>query len=283
MRPVKIFVDSTCDLPKEYLDENNVTLIPLGVSFDDVVYRDGVDISADTLYKKVDETGKLPKTSAITIHEFTNEFKKYIDEYDILYISISSGMSSTYQNAYIASQEFEGRVVVFDSMNLSSAIGLLICKAIEFRNAGLNINEIDSKLKDYVPRVRAQFAVETLDYLYKGGRCSSLVFLFGKGLHIRPIIRVKNGKMFVYKKPRGKMKKALDELLSIFKEDLPYIELDRVMLTHSLAFESEVYLYEELSKIIPKEKIMVTKAGSVISSHCGRGTIGILYILNKEN
>ena len=119
----------------------------------------------------------------------------------------------------------------------------------------------------------------TLDYLYKGGRCSSLVFIFGKGLHIRPIIRVTDGKMAVYKKPRGKMIKALNELLQIFKDDLANIELDKVMLTHSLAPESMEYLKQELLKLIPEDKLMITEAGSIVSAHCGKGTIGILYIV----
>ena len=280
MRPIKILVDSTCDLPKEYLDKHDVTVLPLLVVFGNDSYRDGVDINVEQLYSKVEELKTLPKTSALPSAQFEKEFKKWVDAgYDVLCIVISSGFSSTLQNAYIAAQQFDGHVAAFDSQNLSSGIGLLICKAVEMKEAGLPLNEIVDKLNYYVPRVRSQFAVETLDYLHKGGRCSSLVYLFGKGFHIRPIIRVKDGKMFVYKKPRGKMVKALDELINIFKEDLANIELDRVMLTHSIAPESRDYLEQELLKIIPQEKLMITEAGSIISSHCGRGTIGILYIV----
>lgn len=282
MRPIKIVVDSTCDLPKDFLEKHDVTTLPLLVVFNEKSYRDGLDITVEELYQKVKENKALPKTSALPVAVFEEEFKKWVDAgYDVLCIVISSGFSSTLQNAYIASQQFEGHVVAFDSQNLSSGIGLLICKAIELKEKGASLGEIVERLNYYVPRVRSQFAVETLEYLHKGGRCSSLVYLFGKGLHIRPIIRVKDGKMFVYKKPRGKMVKALDELMTIFKNDLENIELDRVMLTHSIAPESEAYLKQELLKIIPEDKLMITNAGSIISSHCGRGTIGILYILKE--
>ena len=279
MRPIKILVDSTCDLPKEYLEKNDVSTVALSLSFNEDTYKDGVNLSVEELYDLVDKKKVLPKTAALTTHELIQEFKKWVDEYDVFFISISSGFSSSFQNAYIAAQEFDGKVVAFDSKNLSSGIGLLICKAIEIRNSGVSLKELEEKLNYYVPRVRSQFAVETLDYLYKGGRCSSLVFIFGKGFHIRPIIRVKDGKMMVYRKPRGKMQKALDELVNIFKEDLPNMELDRVMITHSLADESCKYLHEQLLKYIPEEKIMITRAGCIISSHCGQGCIGILYIV----
>ncbi len=282
MRPVKIIVDSTCDLTEEFLRKNDIEVAPLGIIFGEESYHDGVDITVPDLYKKVDEKHLLPKTSALSIEELHEIFQKWNEKgYDIFFICISSDFSSCYQNAKIASEEFENHVVCFDSRNLSSGIGLLILKACKFRDQQKSIQEIETMLKDFVPRVRSQFAVETLDYLYKGGRCSSLAFIFGKGFHIRPIIRVKDGKMFVYKKPRGKMINALNTLLDIFKEDLKNLDPDCVMITHSLADESEVYLRNELKKIIPESMIMTTRAGCVVSSHCGKGTIGILYIVNQ--
>ncbi len=280
MRPVKIIVDSTCDLPKEYLEKHEIDVAPLGILFGEESYRDGVDLTVEELYKKVDEKKMLPKTSALSMEELHTLFTQRVEEgYDIFFICISSDFSSCYQHAYLASEEIREHVVCFDSRNLSSGIGLLILKAVKFKDEGKNIFEIEAMLKELVPQVRSQFAVETLDYLYKGGRCSSLVYIFGKGLHIRPIIRVKDGKMGVYKKPRGKMINALNALLEIFKEDKDHIDMDCVMITHSLGDEYEKYLRAELKKLIPEEIIMSTRAGCVISSHCGRGTIGILYIV----
>ena len=143
MRPIKILVDSTCDLPKEYLDKHDVTVLPLLVVFGNDAYRDGVDINVEQLYNKVEELKTLPKTSALPSAQFEKEFKKWVDAgYDVLCIVISSGFSSTLQNAYIAAQQFDGHVVAFDSQNLSSGIGLLICKAVEMKEAGLPLNEI---------------------------------------------------------------------------------------------------------------------------------------------
>ena len=282
MRPVKLIVDSTCDLPKEFLLKNDIKILPLGVSFKEETYYDGVDITVSQLYEKAKELKILPKTFALSIQLFFDEFKMWVDKgYDVIFICISSSLSSCYQNACIAAQDFNGEVLVFDSMNLSTGIGLQVLKAIKARNEGKSASEIVTILEDVRPRVRSQFAIETLDYLFKGGRCSALTFFFGKNLHIRPIIRVSNGKMGVYKKPRGKMVNALNELINIFKTDIENHDPDCVMITHSLGEDSKNYLFEELKKLIPEERIMITDAGSVISSHCGKGTIGILYIVNN--
>ncbi len=280
MRKIKIIADSTSDLEKDYLQKHEIEILPLGITFGDKSYEDGVNLTTSQLYNLVKETGKLPKTSAISYQSFNDTFKKWVeDEYDVLYISISSDFSSCYQNAVSASGEFEGHVLCVDSRNLSSGIGLVILKAVKYRDEGKSLREIKELLEHtIIPNVRSQFVVDTLEYLYKGGRCSSLSYIFGKHLHIHPIILVKNGKMIVYKKPRGKIINGLNELLNIFKADLNDIDGDCVMITHSLANEYEEYLHQELLKLIPESQIMVTNAGCVVSSHCGKGTIGILYI-----
>ncbi len=279
MKKLKILADSTCDLTPEYLKEHEIDIIPLHVTFNQESYDDGVNLTVPELYQKVDEINLLPKTAACSIGEFKIIFEKYLKEYEkILFIGISSKFSSTIQNAKIAADDFDNRVLVHDSYNLSSGIGLQILKAVKFNESGEEPEKILEKLKELVPNVRSQFEIETLDYLYKGGRCSSLTYFFGRGLKIKPIIRVIDGGMKVYRKPRGKTINALNELLNIFKEDYPNIDTDCVMITHSLADDSAKYLYDELSKIIDSKTIMITRAGCVISSHCGRGTIGILYI-----
>lgn len=280
MRKIKIIADSTSDLEKDYLQKHEIDILPLGISFGDKSYEDGVNLTTSQLYELVKETGMLPKTSAICYQTYSDAFKKYVDEgFDVLCITISSDFSSCYQNASLAAEGYNGHVFCVDSRNLSSGIGLIILKAVKYRDEGKSVKEIKELLENkIIPNVRSQFIVDTLDYLYKGGRCSSLSYIFGKHLHIHPIILVKEGKMIVYKKPRGKMINGLDELLNIFKYDLNNIDEDCVMITHSLANEYEEYLHQELLKLIPESQIMVTNAGSVISSHCGKGTIGILYI-----
>lgn len=287
MNKVKIIVDSTSDLENDYIKAHDIEVIGLGVNFGEEKYTDRVDITNDMLYQKVNEKGMLPKTSAVPLMVLIDVFQKYIDLcYDIFYTGISVKMSSSNNNALLASKQFpEGRIIVFDSENLSTGIGLQVLKAVELRDQGKSIQEIKDALTIIRPKVRSQFMIETLDYLYKGGRCSSLSFFFGKKLGIKPIIRVKDGAMFVYKKAIGKSIKALNLLLDIFKKDLSNVDLGTVMITSTNASESEKYLYDELSKIIDPKHIMITHAGCVISSHCGPGTIGILYILkeNQEN
>lgn len=285
MNKIKIVTDSTSDLRPEDIKKFDLEIAPLYVSFPDKTFIDGVDLNTAKLYSLVDQCGVLPKTAARNPEFFVEIFDKYIKEgYDILCILISSEFSSMYQAAKIASQEFdEKRIRVIDSRNLSSGIGLSVLKACKLREEGKGLHEIADYIeKAIVPNVRAQFVVESLTYLHKGGRCSSTNYYFGKILNIHPEIVVRDGKMSVYRKPRGKMIKAYNELLDMIRNDLPNVDLDHIMITHSISPIGEQYLYEELSKIVPKESIMVTEAGCVISSHCGRGTIGILYIL-KDN
>ncbi len=282
MRKIKIIVDSTMDLRPEEIQKYDLEVVPLLVNFDNHSYRDGVDLNTEQLYSLVEQYDELPKTASRDPQCFIDLFTRYLaEDYDILCILISSDFSAIYQSAYIASNEFDHqRIRVVDSRNLSSGIGLSVLKACKMREEGRNLHEIADILEQkIIPNVRAQFVVEDLTFLHKGGRCSSTSYYFGKMLHIHPEIVVRDGKMSVYRKPRGKMVKAYDELLEMIRNDLPNVDLDHVMITHSLAPEGVEYLYRELSKMIPKDKIMITEAGCVISSHCGKGTIGILYIL----
>lgn len=220
MNKIKIIVDSTSDLTKEYLEENNISVIPLGVTFGDKVYHDGIDITVKDLYSYVEKNKILPKTSAISVGEFITCFQKYIDEgYDIFYTGISSKMSSSYQNACLASENFEkGRILIFDSLNLSTGIGLQVTRAVELVKEGKNLAEINEELLKIRPLVRSQFLIETMDYLYKGGRCSGVAYFLASALYLKPIIRVVDGGMIVYKKPIGKTIKACNALLEIFKK-----------------------------------------------------------------
>ncbi|MBE6132884.1 MAG: DegV family protein [Erysipelotrichaceae bacterium] len=278
---VKLLVDSTCDLPLEYLNANNVELIPLLVTFNEDEYLDLVEVNTTQLYQKVDELKLLPKTASRSIGSFMETYDKIFAEgYDqIIYICISSKFSGTIQNARLAAEDYNGKVLIHDSANLSTGIGLQVIKAVNWVKEGKSGEEVLALLEDLAPRVRAQFAVESLDYLYKGGRCSQTSYFFGKGLKIKPIIKVVDGGMIVYKKPIGKMVNALNKLLEIIKEDVENLDLETVMITHSLAEDSKNYLYEKLQEIVPEKSIMITDAGCVISSHCGKGTIGILYIV----
>ena len=164
MNKVVIIVDSTCDLPKEVVEEKGIVIVPLTVNFPDATYYDGVDITTDKLYELVAEKNILPKTAAITLGEIYNVFEKYINlGYDIIYTGISSYMSKSYENAVMMSKEFEeGRIEVVDSGNLSTGIGLLVLKACKWREEGKNVHEIADLMRETVPYVRSQFIVDTM-------------------------------------------------------------------------------------------------------------------------
>ena len=279
---VKILTDSTCDLRKDVLKKYDIGVISLYVNFDDGMYEDGKDIDIECLFGKVKETRKLPKTSCRSPIDMQNFFQKYIDEgYDqVFYTGIGGTLSGKFQSARIAASEIgEDKVVVVDSLNLSTGIGLLVLKACKLRDEGLDAHQIGEKIQELVPCVRAQFVIDTLDYLHKGGRCSGMTKIFGTLLSIKPNIKVVNGKLEVARKARG-MKQGLKLMLEDVKEALENnkLDVDTIMITHSLAHKEAEILKEKLTNMGLGNYLMETHAGCVISTHCGPGTIGILFI-----
>ena len=281
MRKINIITDCTSDLSLDLIKKYDINVLPLYVNFGEESYRDGIDITTEELYKKVDEYKALPKSAALPPAIFHQEFAKYSKDEDIIFIGIGSGFSGTYQNAVLASEDFDN-VYVIDSQNLSSGIGLIILKICKFREEGLPTVQIIKNINRIIPNVRTQFAINTLDYLHMGGRCSGTSKIFGTILKIKPIIRVIEGKMEVAKKPLGKFNKALNVLLDYIYNDVNRLDLDYVMVTHSLADEDAKYLISELKQNIKGINIVETKASGVISTHCGPRTIGILYIVNES-
>ncbi|MDE6655697.1 MAG: DegV family protein [Anaeroplasmataceae bacterium] len=281
---IHIITDSTNDLDSQTIKERGIEVLPLFVNFSDASFKDGVDITTPELYKLVEEKNELPKTAAIPQQTFVDVFTKYIEAGDeVIFTGISKQMSRTYENAVLAAREVdENKIFIVDSMNLSTGIGLLVLKACKYRDEGKTAKEIAELLEKDNKRVLSQFAIERMDYLYKGGRCSGMAKIFGTLLKIKPIIAVRDGKMHVAKKPHGKMKVALDFMIEQLKGDLPRLDRDVVLITHSLAFEYCDYIKAEISKFLGDTPILSTVAGCVISSHCGQGTIGILYMVNEE-
>lgn len=280
MNKIIISTDSTADLSDLILKNRNIQVIPLYVRFEDQVFKDGLDINPNKLYEMVDELGYLPKTQAVSPGDFETYFKKFLDQgYEVVHISIGSKISASYQSAKIAVDLLEThKVHVIDSANLSSGIGLLVLKAADYRDMGLSALEISEKITGLVPKVRSQFAIKTLDYLYKGGRASGLSAFVGSILQVKPIIKVENGKLDVYKKSIGKMIKALDIMISDLLALENKIDKSYIFITHSVANNSYEYILSEIKDKVQVTNIIEGHAGCVISSHCGKGTIGILYI-----
>lgn len=287
MNLVKVLTDSTADLTKELINKYNISVISLHVMLDGKEYLDE-ELDPDFLYATVRKTGKLPTTAAITPLEYKNFFTPYIENgYDIVYVGLSSALSSSIQNAKIAAREFgQGRVYVVDSLNLSTGIGLLALQAAEFAQSGMDAKTIFEKVSEIVPRLRVSFVIDTLEFLYMGGRCSSLEKWAGSLFKIHPRIIVKeDGTMTVGEKFKGKREIVINGLLetALLKKDR--IDPHRIFITHSAGCSKNEldYLAEKLREAIPGvENVIVTQAGCTISSHCGPKTVGILYIMKGD-
>lgn len=289
MGNVVILSDSTCDLAKEMIQERKIEIIPLKVCFGEKDYLDGVEITTSQMYEKVEQLDALPKTAAVTIEEWKNTFKRLVDNgnNDVIYAGIGSKLSSALQNAIIALQDMDEdiakHVYCVDSQNLSTGIGLLILKMCDMRDAGMSAKEIVDHANKIVPCVRAQFSVKDLTFLHKGGRCSGTEKFFGTMLRIRPILRVFDGKIIFSEKIFGKYEKALDFQIADISKNIEHVDTKYLFITHSMADEEATYILDHLPENVKNkfEHIFVTKAGCVISSHCGKNTIGILYIKDE--
>ena len=278
-KKVIITRDSTSDLTPEIVEKFNIQTIPLGIVLDSKSYLDGVDIDPDFVYKYHEEHGVLPKTSAANVGEMVEFFKKYVDEgYAIVHFNISSKMSSTYQNSLIASQEFED-VYVVDTKNLSTGEGLLIMKAAEMAAEGKEAKEIFDAVNSLIPYVDASFVIDSLEYLHKGGRCSTVAALGANLLKLKPCIQVLDGAMDVCKKYRGKYIACLREYVADRVSDYSDIDLDRVFVTHAGVDEEILSEVRDLvAKAAPFKEVIVSRAGCTVSAHCGRNTLGVLFI-----
>lgn len=280
---VKIITDSTCDLGVKRMEELGLEVISLAVNFDEESYYDLIDINTDTLYEKIKEKKMLPKTAAVPIMTYMDVFQKYVDMgYEVVFMGISKSMSRSFENAILAAREVnEDKIFIVDSMNLSTGIGLLLLKACKYRDQGDDAKTIAEKLNVDNKRVLSQFAIEKMEHLHKGGRCSSVARIAATLLKIKPIIAVRDGKMHVMKKPIGKMKVALDVMIKQILQDKDRLDTDHIFITNSHGREHSDYIYGVLSKELPGIDIICTDAGCVISTHCGEGTVGILYMVKE--
>ena len=271
--------DSTTDLSKELKERYNVTVMPLKITLGDKTYTDGVDISPDDIYAHHDRTGELPKTAATNVGDCIDFFKPFCDAgKTVIHFTISSDMSSTYSNACLAAEEL-GNVYVIDTKNLSTGGGLLVVAAAEMLASGLSAEETAEKTRALVPCVDASFIIDSLEYLYKGGRCSAVAMFGANLLKLKPCIQVKNGKMDVAKKYRGKFSEVAKQYVSEKISDYSDIDLDRVFVPHA---GCDPELMNELVELVkskaPFKEVFLTRAGCTVSSHCGANTLGVLFI-----
>ena len=279
---IKIISDSTCDLNGELIERYGITVLPLHVILGGKEYRDGVDITPDDIYKWADEMKTTPKTSAPGLEDTMDIFKQALDAGDeIIAFSISSAMSACYEYMRMAADETgaDDRISIIDSANLSTGIGHLVIEAAIKASEGMARREIVSYIESLKERVRSSFVVDTLTYLYRGGRCSGLTALAGGALKIHPKIEVRDGNMLPTKKYRGKYSQIVLDYAKDMEADLLNAVPDRVFITHSgidpATVDSVKAYLEGLGHF---KEIFETRAGGVISCHCGYGTLGVLFI-----
>ena len=276
---IKILSDSTCDLSQAILNENNITLVPLTVVMADQQYKDGVTITPAQIFDHVAAGGALCSTSANSVGEYEEWFRKYTGEYDgILHINIGSGFSSCYQNACIAAQEFDN-VAVVDSMNLSTGQGLVVLEACRLAKQCTSLEELREKVQAFTARVEASFLVDKLTYLAKGGRCSSVAALGANLLNLKPCIEVKDGKMQVVKKYRGSYAKCLATYVKERLDGRDDLSTDTLFVTHTpVDAECLSAVMEAVGQCPAFETVYETNAGCTVSCHCGPGTLGVLFV-----
>ena len=279
---VHIIADSTCDLSKDLVEKYGIIIQPLYIHLGEEEYQDGVTITPDEIYRWSEETKETPKTAAVSMADMLDLYEKYsADGDEIICFSISDDMSTTGNVMRMAAEEMDAqdRIFVVNSANLSTGIGLLVLEAATMAQNGMCAKDIVAKIEELKPLVRASFVVDTLTYLHRGGRCSGVATLAGGMLKLHPRIGVEDGKMGPGKKYRGKMSSVILEYVKDMEEDLKAANTNRVFITHSGCDEQiidEVRSYlEQLNRF---DEILVTRAGGVISSHCGPGTLGVLFI-----
>ena len=283
---VKIIADSTCDLSQELLTKYDISILPLHVLLGEEEYLDGRTITPDQIYSWSDAHKTTPKTSAPSLVEAMELMKPYVEEKrEIVCFSISDEMSTSGNVMRLAAEELDAAqlVTVINSANLSTGIGLLVIEAAIMAGNGETGKEIAEKMEELKPLVRASFVVDTLTYLHRGGRCSGVAALAGSALKLHPKIIVENGRMTPQKKYRGKIERVILDYVHDLEQDLKSAKKDRVFITHSGCDKEVVEAVRSyLEGLQVFEEILETRAGGVISSHCGPGTLGVLFIERKR-
>jgi len=280
---IKITADSTCDLSKELLEHHNISTIPLYVVKEGQALRDGIDLLPADLFRYIDNCKCLCTTAAAGVSDYEERFGRFVSIYDaVIHISLGANFSYSYQNAATASNAYPN-VYVIDSKNLSTGQGYLVMEAAMMAESGMDAEEIVGELEELKESIEASFLLDRLDYMYKGGRCSLVSALGAKILHQHYCIEVKDGRMQIAKKYNGSFERCMDEYLSDRLASRSEINKTRVFLTHTDANAGIVETAKrKISSLMNFKEVHETKAGCVVSCHCGPGTIGVLFaVLTK--
>lgn len=270
--------DSTCDLSSALIERYQVEIVPLRIELNGKSYVDGVDITPDHIISSVNGGSPLPKTSAINVEEYRELFARRMKDCDaLIHFTIGSGFSSCYQNACLATEGMN--VFIIDPASLSTGISLLIVEAAERAEAGMPAEQIAREISALAAKVDVSFIVDRLDYLYKGGRCSMLSMLGANVLHIRPCIEVADGKMVVARKYRGAYERCIRQYLADRFRSKEQLDSKRIFITHTGLNDKALQTIREIvDSEMQFDEVIVSRAGSTITSHCGENTFGIIVL-----
>lgn len=278
-KPVMITTDSTCDLPREIAERFQIRVVPLHVTLGEETYLDGVDFTPEMIFQRYAENGVLPRTAAVSPQEFTAFFGELVEAgYEVVHLDLSAELSGTYQNAVIAAQELEG-VYPVDTRSLTTGMGLMAIHACKLRDEGLDGASIAQAMKALIPKVNVSFVIDTLEYMWKGGRCTGVAAFGANLLRLKPCIEMREGKLEVIKKYRGNIGKVYEKFI---EERLTGVKIQ----TDYLFISSEPRLEGEekeriealIRKLIPVKEVFFGPLSCTVTSHCGPGTLGILFI-----
>lgn len=280
MEKIKILSDSTCDLTPEEVAELGIEVIPVNIILGTETYLDGIDVNADAVLDYYDRTGQLPKTAATNSERYKEYFSKYQKEgYKIIHFDISSKASMMYENAKAAAEELGGDIFVVDTKSLSSAQGLMIMKTCDYIKEGKSYAEICELLKAMPEKVQTSFVVDTLEFLHKGGRCSLAALIGAKILKFHPYISMFDGQLKAKKKYKGSMKHCLEEYIRDLAAEYRSYDKTRCFVTHSPSDRELVDQVIALTKeLFDFDVVLESTAGCTVTSHCGKNTIGLLFI-----
>ena len=277
---IKITSDSTCDLSAELINKYDVGIVPLTVLLGNGSFKDGQGIVPQDIFDYVAKTGQLPKTSAPSVEDYSNYFASLLKSYEaVIHINISSKTSVSNSNAQKAAESFKKKVYVIDSLALSTGQGLLVLKACDLVNSGLKPGEIVNKINSLRAKVNTSFVPDRLDYLHKGGRCSLASMMGAKVLKLHPMIEMGDGQLFAKKKYRGDMARCIKNYTEDLAVQYPSYDKTRCFITHSCADQELIDLAKkQVAELFEFDEVLETTAGSIVTSHCGRNTLGVLFI-----
>lgn len=275
---IKVITDTMCDVPKDMAERYNIRVMPLTVHFGNESYKDGVEITREEFYSKLEVCEELPTTSQVPPIQFLDAFKEELEKgNDIICINGSGKLSGTYNSAVLAKNQLESnRVFVIDSEGVTMGAGMLAIKAARLAEQGMEIQAIDEEIRASVKRMQYFFVVDTLKYLHKGGRISLSASVLGSILNIKPILNMKDGKLELIDKARG-IKKAISNVFDMIEQNNWSLEGKIVGINHTIAPENAALLEEYLLKEYKVKEIIRGEVGSVVATHAGPGAVAMYF------